>query len=152
MRVNYFLYSFSKSNSCSPAAWKYAWDEIWELEISKWLTQDRVYRQINAKFKEKELNLKTWIFTTSTQKKKLFGICWRTGKDWYVLQNCRDENFKFFFNEIYRAEIGYILDAIIYIADQSLKVKTINPQVTKDIKKERVLVYEKNNQKRYKTT
>jgi len=65
-----------------------------------------------------------------------------------ALQNCRDEDFKLFFNGMYQDEIGYILDAIIYTANQSSKVKTINPQITKDIKKERALVYEKNNRKK----
>jgi hypothetical protein len=61
-----------------------------------------------------------------------------------ALQNCREEDYILYYNGLYQNEIGYILDAIIYTASQGHKVKTINPQVTENIREERQRCYEQN--------
>jgi hypothetical protein len=102
-----------------------------------------------------------WIFTVNTQNKNYSLYTEEQGAAgasyscddvelFKALQNCREEDFKLYFNGLYQPEIGYILDVIIYTADQSPKVKTVNPQVTKDIKKARMLCHEQNKRREFK--
>ena len=145
MRVDFFIKHFStKKNNEDSIVWSGLWKEIWDYEISDWPSD------YNIHFHPKSLNidLKTmgedsWVLCL--QVKEGYYIMYRQAQEGDVeslvddykfytdLKRCHEVEFKFYFNFNYQHDVGYILDAIIYNADQGCKVFTINHPRNKNI-------------------
>lgn len=147
MRVDLCKCSFSNQKCLRQIAHNYAWREVWEVEISKWNPQYTVYFYSLTKNNEKgeRPNLQTtleqlpkedWICAVQTSEgyyilhTKVLARSGAVERDDYslfkALQQNKVENFRLYLNASWQHEVGYILDAIIYVDNQDDKVFTIN--------------------------
>lgn len=130
-------------------AWTYAWKEVWDLEMSNWnvdyapyyfeLSDRRFYgtSSINEVVSQ-ELNqiilvlqVKEGIFFLYDQTKPEYKEHEVTDRDLHkALQRCKEKEYRLYINKNRQEEVGYILDAVIYIAEQGHKVKTLKIEIS----------------------
>jgi len=117
---------------------EFTWQEIWDVEISKWPEEYVVcfFDYLNEAFPTLDLililSVTEGFYIVYTKPIQLQNLLSKNRALLYQqLKRCDEVDYEFYFNSPFQGNIGYLLDGLIYVFDAETRVFTLNP-ITKE--------------------
>jgi hypothetical protein len=151
MRVDKIKYALFNHNKDFKKLLSYAWQEVWNWEITNWPSELKVFLKKHKNTTGDEVKQNNWVFSLVVADDRYTvyteGHVENSEKgvsDWCVfqaLQQYHETNYCLFISGNFQEYVGYTLDTLIYVAEQKDKIINLKPSTKGDIQNERKCYY-----------